>query len=157
MRFVIMKNLWLLALILLFALPASAQFRNTTWGMSVNQVKRIEKSKSISDYNGDLKYQVELGDVECQLRYTFANDKLIEILYIFTPPINSYTTTRSQSIQTLWKSTLDNLIKKYGVPVNKTGENYFLWGLENFSIRARVDREVKVSYTPPTPTQLDIL
>src|SRR5690606_3648732 len=157
MKFVIMKNLWLLALILLFALPASAQFRNTTWGMSVNQVKSIEKSKLISDYNGDLKYQVELGDVECQLRYTFANDKLIEIPYIISQPINSCSTTRSQSIPTVWKSTLDDLIKKDGVPVNETGEDYLLWSLENVSIRARVDREVKVSYTPPTPTQLDIL
>ena len=135
-----------------------AQFRNTTWGMNMESVKRIETAKIVTNFNGDLTYDVNISDFKCKLEYNFAKDGLIEIQYTFTPLIIDRTRLNQTNI---WDKTISNIIEKYGPPTTENSK-VKTWDLKNFSIKATFDNNrgseiVEVSYTPPALSQKDIL
>lgn len=151
-----MKNI--LILFLVFTAQLSyAQFRNTTWGMSKEEVKKIEASKLIFEQE-NLTYELSLNDSKGILIYEFPNKKLAKITYVFTPFVQN---SDDRYDRTLLKKTINNIVSKYGNPSDTTN-GVKVWKLENFFIRiesADVGREeeVKVIYSPNTLSQIDIL
>lgn len=131
---------------------------NLTWGMNMESVKRIETSKIVNNFNGVLTYEVNISDFRCELEYNFAKDGLIKIKYTFTPFIIDRTRPNQT---TIWEKTISNIIEKYGPPTTENSK-VKTWDLKDFSIKATLDNNrvgeiVEVSYTPPAPSQKDIL
>jgi len=124
--------------------------------MEPNKVKQIETAKLVREYGGDLTYRLNIDDAKCKLDYIFAQNKLIEITYTFTPISGDFRIS-SKDKDNIWDKTINNIIDKYGEPSIKEPYKLFVWNLEDFSIRATLENGVQVSYTPPTPSQKDIL
>ena len=142
---------------LLLSISSFSQFRNTTWGMTPAEVKNIETAKLSGEYKGDLTYSVNISDLKCELKYVFANNKLNEIKYTFRTLVSE-----KSSQSGLWGKTVKNLVDKYGDPTIRDSEKVLIWTLSDFSITAvyqssSSNEEVIVSYTPPSPSQKDIL
>lgn len=155
-----MKSL-LTTLLLFFVTISYGQFRNTTWGMSLEEVKSIEKAKLTIGYADDkLEYEFHVDDMDCTLTYNFSNeDQLIEIKYEFKPEPLTIGQTNNYPI---WKKTIKNIGTKYGEPTEILSEKVMKWDLENFSIKAYRGvylggENIMVIYTPPSPSQKDIL
>lgn len=141
------------------SLSSFSQLRNTEWGMNSEEVKKLESSKLIRESNGDLNYSVEINDLYCNLDYIFANNKLIEIKYSFIPIVQDRTSSNPSAI---WVKTISNIREKYGEPTSRDNEKLYIWSLKDFSIKAAnesrsANERVTVSYTPPSPSQKDIL
>lgn len=69
------------------ASTSDPDFRDVQWGMSVNKVKEIEKTKLISEqkgYKDILIYSDSLMGLDCHVGYVFVNDKLVRSKYIIT-------------------------------------------------------------------------
>lgn len=69
------------------ASTSDSDFRDVQWGMSVNKVKEIEKTKLISEqkgYKDILIYSDSLMGLDCHVGYVFVNDKLVRSKYIIT-------------------------------------------------------------------------
>lgn len=146
-------------LTLLFSLSSFAQLRNTSWGMKAQEVKNIETSKLIFEIQGDLTYDIDIDDLNCELKYVFANNKLIEIRYSFRPIVQERSIVNPTAV---WEKTIKNIKEKYGLPTNRNNDNLYIWSLKDFTIKASnisrsANEQVFVSYTPPLPTQKDIL
>lgn len=60
-------------------------------GNESRRSKKIETSKLVREYNGDLTYSLNINDLNCKMEYIFANNKLIEIKYSFRPIIQNRT------------------------------------------------------------------
>jgi len=153
-----MKILLTIAAIL-YSTYSFAQFRNTTWGLSMENVKRIEDAKLIKVNIGDLTYDLNVSDLNCQLQYFFSKTGLVEVRYTFTPLVIDRTRFNQTAI---WDKTCFNLTEKYGVPTSGAGAKFRTWDLKDFSIKATLDNSrigeiVVVSYSPPAASQKDIL
>lgn len=65
-------------------------FRETSWGMSQEQVKKIEKSEFMKKKHSKssgldiLIYNGKVGDLDCIYAYYFAENQLVEGRYVFT-------------------------------------------------------------------------
>lgn len=141
----------LITILTALSLVANAQFRNTTWGMSLNEVKKIETEKLFFDSRDALSYKFIVEDMECVLSYSFNDkDQLISITYTFS--------SAGKYDQQILATTVKNITNKYGEPT-ESRDKYFAWNTDKFSIRAMGDgyRSAKVIYTPPAPSQKDIL
>ncbi len=146
-------------LLLLFSLSSFSQLRNTSWGMKAEEVKKIETSKLVREYNGDLTYSLDITDLNCEMEYIFAKNKLVEIKYIFTSVVKERTKENQTAV---WVKTYKNIQQKYGDPTIRDNEKLYIWSLNDFSIKAshetsRYLETETVSYTPPSPTQKDVL
>ncbi|MFO7980384.1 MAG: hypothetical protein R6V00_06065 [Candidatus Aminicenantes bacterium] len=89
-------------------------FRNTRWGMSLQQVIFTEGepvSREESNGSATLKYKSELMDMDCLLMYLFSKNNLIKAKYNFLKkyPVNSQYIEEHSSIK-------KTLIEKYGEP-----------------------------------------
>ncbi|WP_185213124.1 hypothetical protein [Sphingobacterium mizutaii] len=93
-------------LLLLFSLSSFSQLRNTSWGMKAEEVKKIETSKLVREYNGDLTYSLDITDLNCEMEYIFAKNKLVEIKYIFTPVVKERTKENQTAV---WVKTYKNI------------------------------------------------
>lgn len=149
-----MKNLIIIFLVFVTT-SASAQFRNTTWGMSKEQVKKIEKEISSPYHGPKLFYTFNIDDLAVKLEYSFNNnDELKTITY-------SFVSASGSNDNHVWEKTINSIIEKYGEPSSKPNSNVYNWDLKNFSIKAisneRPDKVVNVIYTPPAPSLKDIL
>lgn len=156
-----MKTL-LITLILSISLSSAyTQFRNTTWGMSKEQVMKIEKEKLEHDYNNKLVYQFLVEDFNAELSYNFNNDDQLQTIeYIFRSPIQRTFIVNGK--YPIWDKTVRNIISKYGQPTGKPSDKVYTWDLKDFSIKAVkgvfFDTEkIEVIYTPPAPSLKDIL
>jgi hypothetical protein len=156
-----MKSQLLTILLLLISSMTFAQFRNTTWGMSKEQVKKIEKEKLERDYDDKLKYEFLVEDFKVELSYLFNNDDQLQTIeYIFSSPIQHTFIVNGR--YPIWDKTVGNIISKYGEPTGKPSEKVFTWDLKDFSIKAVKGvffdiEKIEVIYTPPAPSLKDIL
>ena len=71
----------LLALLLL-PLASHAQFRSTTWGMSANNVKGLEKTEFIGEGKDMLAYKTHFVGTKMMLYFMFQNDRLYRGSYV---------------------------------------------------------------------------
>ena len=66
----------------------SSDIRDTNWGMTKNQVKKIEKEKLIGEDELTLRYFTIINKLEFKLEYEFRNDSLKKVLYTTTRSYN---------------------------------------------------------------------
>lgn len=138
-----------------------AQFRNTTWGMDIDQIKKIEKEKLEREYDDKLMYEFLVEDFKVELSYLFnSEDQLTTIQYIFSSPIRGTFINRNE--YPIWDKTVKNIIIKYGEPTSKPSDKVYTWDLKDFSIKAVKGvylnmENIEVIYTPPAPSLKDIL
>lgn len=158
---IIMKTQLLTFFLLFVSSFTFAQFRNTTWGMSKEQVRKIEKEIS-SPYHGPrLIYVFNVDDLKVDLTYFFnENDQLQTIEYIFSSPIQRTFIVNGE--YPIWEKTVRNIISKYGQPTGKPSDKVYTWDLKDFSIKAVKGvffdiEKIEVIYTPPAPSLKDIL
>jgi hypothetical protein len=59
----------------------TSDFKNVSWGMSVTQVKRIERLKLIEEGKDFLKYDDALTGMNCDVIYYFTEEKLSSARY----------------------------------------------------------------------------
>jgi hypothetical protein len=148
----------LLTILLLFITSMTfAQFRNTTWGMSKEQVRKIEESKLESDYGSNLIYSFDIEDMKCRLFYTFNDkNKLISILYRFS---SSEWDRFGNNTKIALEKMVSKIVSKYGPSTYYNDKSFFSWNLKDFSIKASIikNSEIEVLYTPPAPSLKDIL
>ena len=78
-----MKKLLLTAILLLVAYSLFAQFRDTKWGMSRQEVKRIEGSQIIDEAEVGVIYADKLMGFDVYVLYSFFKDQLSQGSYIF--------------------------------------------------------------------------
>ena len=134
-----------------------AQFRNTTWGMSKEQVRKIEESKLESDYGPKLIYNFDIEDMKCRLFYTFNDkNKLISISYYFS---SAGWDRNGNNKKIALEKMVANIVSKYGPSTYYNDKSFFSWNLKDFSIKANSTNvsEIEVTYTPPAPSLKDIL
>jgi hypothetical protein len=89
-----MKRMFSLILVmLLICLPIAvfgADFRNINWGMTKEEVKAIENQKEFKGFirkvpdNMLIYNNQKIGDIDCQLQYSFVDDKLVMAHYLPT-------------------------------------------------------------------------
>jgi hypothetical protein len=83
-----MKTLSLIFVTIMFAVSnnltaQNLDFRNTTWGMDSNQVKKNEKSKLINSNSNSLIFNGKLADFSTKINYFFTpSNKLYRTSYI---------------------------------------------------------------------------
>jgi len=152
-----MKSQLLTILLLLISSMTFAQFRNTTWGMSKEQVRKIEETKLESDYGSNLIYSFDIEDMKCRLFYTFNDkNKLISILYRFS---SSEWDRFGNNTKIALEKMVSKIVSKYGPSTYYNDKSFFSWNLKDFSIKATSvkNSEIEVLYTPPAPSLKDIL
>jgi len=93
----------------------STDFRNTSWGMSKEQIEKIEKgeiaNKSTSRGLDILMYKGSVGGLDCLIGYFFAKNQLVEGRYVFYEKH----TNKNDYIDD-FNRTADSITKKYGQP-----------------------------------------
>ncbi|WP_312333261.1 hypothetical protein [Sphingobacterium sp.] len=132
-----MKSTLTLVLVLFFSL-CFGQFRNTTWGMTENQVESVEKlirPNKIADpsnrSNFTLSQTNTIDNSILKIKYLFENGKLIGGIYEFTPlDMND-----DYGFPKLWDATKKSLIRKYGEKYEKKEES-LNWILPDLTINA---------------------
>lgn len=92
-------------------------FRETLWGMSQEQVKKIEKSEFMKKEHSKssgldiLIYKEKAGELDCILGYYFAENQLVEGRYVFIEKHFN----KNLFIHD-FKKVKEQLIEKYGMP-----------------------------------------
>ena len=111
MKKLIISILCLLVSVALFSDP---DFRKINWGMTKDQVKKIETAKFEQEDKGNLFYSTEVAGFKTALIYIFTGNKLTRAGYIFTQEHSNYNLFIDdfKKIDTL-------LIKKYGTPAQQ--------------------------------------
>lgn len=61
---------------------SNTNFRQTTWGMSRDEVKSIESGTPISDNENVLLYEQDYLGIPAQMGYVFKDDKLVKAAYL---------------------------------------------------------------------------
>ena len=88
-------------------------FLNTNWGMSKEEVKKMEKAGLIEgDRSGedDLEYQGKVDGFDCYMTYSFVEGKLVRTGCAITKPIAD----KSRNIFSCFFKIKEYFIKKYG-------------------------------------------
>ena len=140
----ILKTKLLLIILLLLSIPVFAEvntesikqdfdFRQTNWGMTMNEVLTTESLKVVSNENNRVFYQTSILNKDCYLFYYFENDnKLSSAGYFF----DIKHTNPNDYIEDYLKLQ-DSLCSKYGEPItnkivwknNLYRNNQQFWGL----------------------------
>ena len=109
---------FLLSSILFASVEKGSNFRNTHWGMSRDEVKKIEKTSSLNKFGGTFYYVGEIFNLKSIIIYVFnKNNKLKKGTYIIKQP---HTLKDDYIIDYYY--ILKKLKQKYGKPAN---ENIF--------------------------------
>ncbi|MFD1167191.1 hypothetical protein ACFQ2C_16430 [Sphingobacterium daejeonense] len=158
-----MKALFI-TLLTVISFSSYSQFRNVTWGMSIERVKQLENHVIEKNWPNELKYKIPTDDMNCILTYNFNNNKLVEASYYFTP-LEIYNNRNTEKY--VWSRTTKALTEKYGNPIKVDENKQMIWDLPQFTIRALnlentdsyVDdnQKVSVTYYPPIKDQKSIL
>lgn len=108
----------------------SPDFRKVYWGMSKDNVRKIETESSIkTNDDNELVCGVSINGDHCILTYRFdSKNKLYEAEYAFM-----CTETYSEEFNKLKKM----LSEKYGSPVNMTNNGILSWCYKNTGIELR--------------------
>ncbi len=61
----------------------AGDFRSATWGMTKEEVKRVEKTTIRKEASDELEYEGQVADVKASILYKFKGNRLIEGVYIF--------------------------------------------------------------------------
>lgn len=92
-------------------------FREATWGMSQEQIKKIETNDFIKKDRGKtsgldiLGYKGQAGGLDCLIAYYFTENQLVEGRYVF---IEKHTNRNLYIMD--FKNIKESLIEKYGKP-----------------------------------------
>ncbi len=62
----------------------SGDFRSAKWGMSKEQVKKLESLPSIGENKNLLGYKGKIANLDCQIAFQFINDTLYSAAYVIT-------------------------------------------------------------------------
>ncbi len=93
-----------------------ATFRETTWGMSREEVNETESSRPLRLDNG-LAYAVEVAGLDGHVIYIFTENKLMEALYLFEEKHSNF-----DNYVTDYEHVHGILTGKYGKPAEDTWE-----------------------------------
>lgn len=74
----------LLALLCMGQADSAPDFRAASWGMSMRQVKHVEKGKPSLRDRESLVYKGTLADLQSDIVYHFVDDQLVEGKYVIT-------------------------------------------------------------------------
>ena len=77
-----MKKVMLTVILLLVAFSLFAQFRNTKWGMSIDEVKQSEKAEQYLQRENVLGYKDQLLDLDVSCNYLFVDNQLFRASYV---------------------------------------------------------------------------
>lgn len=115
-----MRNTTILYFIVAFSLlfghiyaQSKTDFRNTKWGMSRAEVKKLEKSELMELPPAFLAGDANVAGFDASLFYKFGSDKLTEAFYIYK--ISHYV---SNMYIDDYKKIKNILISKYGQPIS---------------------------------------
>ena len=100
-------------------------FLNTNWGMSKEDVKKMEKAGLIEgnrEGEDDLEYQGEVDGLDCHMTYSFLENKLVRTGCAITQPIAD----GSYNIWACYYDIKEYFIKKHG-QIFKEGEFNISW------------------------------
>lgn len=97
---------------LVFSLNA-ADFRSVNWGMSRQMVQKTETGKLLGEVEGDLIYQIKLGDQDVYIAYGFEDEKLVRARYEFSEHYRE-----SQKYMEAFEALQAQLVRKYGQPLS---------------------------------------
>jgi hypothetical protein len=87
-------------------------FRETNWGMSREQVRKIEKAAFSRETERALVYEGKIGGLNCRILYFFAQEKLVRAKYL----INEEHANKNDYIGD-FNSLKESVIKNYGKPI----------------------------------------
>ena len=87
------------------------EFRNTNWGITIDQVKILESARLVMDNGKMLSYEGRVAGLPCQIVYNFVKNQLTESHYFFKPQ-HSTDNAFVQDYDTLKHS----ISEKYGTP-----------------------------------------
>lgn len=107
-------RLFILLLVLVTSSESIAEdftFRNTKWGMSIDEVKQSEKLKVAQEDNELLGYKTRVIDKDVLLAYIFVNTKLVRAKYVLA---ERHTNSNDYLID--YNDFNSILTKKYGEP-----------------------------------------
>lgn len=137
-------------LAIIFSLSAFTQIRNTNWGMTMEEVKKIDTSRLIYEYYNKLTYLIEIEGMKGQVAYKFNKDSLVEIRYKYRPQVF---VVKSKNQNAIWIKIFNNLKDQYGKPKRLKKEKSLTWFNKNYSVKAvhvsnKIHETVLVIYTP---------
>ncbi|TJZ63312.1 hypothetical protein FAZ15_03265 [Sphingobacterium olei] len=129
-------------LLLTLSFLSYGQFRNTTWGMTQQQIIEAEgmveyEIDDLDNYDPlerglrTIDQIVTIDSALVQISYMLENGKLTGGMYSFSP-LNE---EDKDAHNKLWKMTLSNLAKKYGKKYHMVGDSYN-WNLPDLTIKA---------------------
>jgi hypothetical protein len=124
------KSLLIIAVIFVFSSISFAEdndFRNVKWGMSQDEVIKVENAKKYPVWHRDgltlLSYTLKMFNTDTVLQYAFTkDDKLVYACYIYTGGKKSGGSFKDQDSITQCKTLVDALTQKYGNPQSLTIE-----------------------------------
>lgn len=90
---------------------SNPDFRNTKWGMSMQQVKRQEEAELVSENETILGYRATLNGLDCLIGYIFAQGKLVRATYL----IDAEHSNKNDHIKD-YSGLKSLLVQKYGSP-----------------------------------------
>jgi hypothetical protein len=96
-------------------ISSSTDFRNTKWGMSLQEVMSVEKiAKSDIKFQSASQFAITatVASYPCFIYYIFAFDKLVRAVYVF----NITHTNKTDFVNVDFPKVRDSLITKYGKP-----------------------------------------
>ncbi len=108
-----LKHLLFLLMIAIYCTPLclAADFRDTEWGMSSEQVQSLEKTEPVYPKKDTLTFRGKVAGKRVDIIYEFKNEKLKAGIYIFTEK-NSNNNVYLQD----YEKTNEFLDLKYGIP-----------------------------------------
>jgi len=110
-------------------------FRNSKWGMKINEVKQLESLKLNFESKKYLSYKSNLFGMPCEIIYSFNSNRLEGGWYDFNPNITS-----SASIINDFLMLREKLIIQYGFPKEDNSSN-----IKSFSNKTKYDLSVLVN------------
>jgi len=117
-----LKKLFVFALSVLFSFCLFSQeekkpdFRKAFWGMSQEEVKKLESEKPIDENSERLTYKDNLFGIDCSVAYLFVKDKFYKGIYVFSEPMNVH--SREMDYLNDYDNIKSKLKEKYGKPKN---------------------------------------
>ncbi len=90
---------------------SQTDFRDTKWGMSKEEIRKIEKAKLIKEEGNLMFYEGQVGGKICLIVYIFVQDKLVRSKYMVTEKH-----TNQNDYISDYKSLKELLTQKYGKP-----------------------------------------
>jgi hypothetical protein len=136
-----MKKICIFILVMVFHLSLYAQNtnhinpRHTIWGMSKNEVLKMEQKNNLKVEYQDtntLGFITQVSSLDCMIAYNFTDNKLIGVVYMFTVTHSSYSFYIDD-----YEKIKNSFVEKYGNP----DRNKQTWTSESFKDYYNSDNE----------------